>query len=274
MPQISRPAKQGGATTYGGKVSAGYTTILASEMDADLDTIYSAWNSGVDGTNIQPASITGDKLAPGAVGSRELANSGVATVDLADSAVTTLKIADASVTQAKLAAGVTAIPSGPAGGTYLTGTYPNPDIVSGSITNTQLANRASTRYGASAVFPASWTTPGTGAWYQVATVGVIPPYANATIFIFGTGSALAFVGSGTAYWRVRRDAIDFGAVSNQAIYRGYSNSGPMMINFALYDTNAPAGTHNYTLEVYCTSGAISFDAQQNQCGYMHVWVMA
>src|SRR5262249_7451355 len=107
MPQISRPTKQGGATTYGGKVSAGYTTILASEMDADLDTMYSAWNAGVDSSNIQPGSITGDKLAPGAVGSRELADGGIQTVDLGDQQVTTPKIADApnGVTTAKLSDG-------------------------------------------------------------------------------------------------------------------------------------------------------------------------
>ena len=98
MSQIQRPTKQGGATTYQGKVSAGYTTILASEMDADLDTIYSAWNTGVDTTNIRDGSITGAKLAPGAVGSRELADGGVATVDIADAAVTTPKLADGAVT--------------------------------------------------------------------------------------------------------------------------------------------------------------------------------
>ena len=103
MSQITRPTKQGGATTYQGKVGAGYTTILASEMDADLDTIYSAWNTGVDGSNIRPGVITGGMLAPGAVGSRELADGGVATVDLADAAVTTPKLADGAVTAGKLA---------------------------------------------------------------------------------------------------------------------------------------------------------------------------
>src|SRR5262252_5941386 len=99
MAQIQRPTKQGNATTYQGKVAAGYTTILASEVDADIDLMYSAWNQGVDGSNIQPGVITGNMLAPGVVGSRELADGGIQTVD----------IGNGQVTQAKLAAGVTAI---------------------------------------------------------------------------------------------------------------------------------------------------------------------
>jgi hypothetical protein len=105
MSYITRPTKQGGATTYQGKVSAGYSTILASEMDLDLDTIYSAWNTGVDTVNIRDGSITGSKLAPGAVGSRELADGGIQTVDIGAQQVTTPILADLSVTTGKIAAG-------------------------------------------------------------------------------------------------------------------------------------------------------------------------
>jgi hypothetical protein len=64
MSIIQRPGKEGNATTYQGKVAAGYTKILASEVDADIDTIYSAWNSGVDTVNIKDGSITQAKLSP------------------------------------------------------------------------------------------------------------------------------------------------------------------------------------------------------------------
>src|SRR5215475_4648404 len=120
MATIQRPTKQGNATTYQGKVAAGYTTILASEMDADLDLIYSAWNQGVDGSNIQPGVITGNMLAPGAVGTRELQDGGIQTVDIGDGQVNNAKISD--VQWNKLIGGTVA-----AGGD-LAGVYPYPAL--------------------------------------------------------------------------------------------------------------------------------------------------
>jgi len=135
MAVVQRPAKEGNATTYQGKVAQGYTLILASEVDADLDTIYAAWNGGADSVNIADGSITSAKLAAGSVGTRELADGGVATIDIANLAVTTPKLADAAVTAAKLGPGAAAANLNPAGGD-LSGSYPSPavaQIASGTL---------------------------------------------------------------------------------------------------------------------------------------------
>jgi hypothetical protein len=46
---LTRPLKEGSVTTYQQKVAAGFPDILASEVDADLDTIYAAWNGTLGG---------------------------------------------------------------------------------------------------------------------------------------------------------------------------------------------------------------------------------
>jgi len=145
MAVIQRPPKEGNATTYQGKVAIGFTKILAAEVDADLDTIYAAWNGGADTVNIADDSITGAKLKAGSVGTRELQDGGVKTIDLGDLQVTTAKIADGQVTGGKIAAapngvGTTNLNDGavtlaklaPATltmGGDVTGNYPNPVVV-------------------------------------------------------------------------------------------------------------------------------------------------
>jgi hypothetical protein len=63
---VTRPLKEGSVTTYQQKVAAGFPDILASEMDADLDTIYAAWNGNVGTANLVDGSVTYAKLAPDA----------------------------------------------------------------------------------------------------------------------------------------------------------------------------------------------------------------
>jgi len=60
---IQRPLKEGSVRTYQEKVGLGFFDILASEMDADLDTVYAAWNGGVGTGDIQDGAVTKAKLA-------------------------------------------------------------------------------------------------------------------------------------------------------------------------------------------------------------------
>lgn len=46
MANLERPLKEGNVRSYQEKVGLGYLDILANEVDADLKTIYDAWNAG------------------------------------------------------------------------------------------------------------------------------------------------------------------------------------------------------------------------------------
>jgi hypothetical protein len=63
MATLERPLKEGSVRTYQAKVGLGFLDILASEVDADLDTIYAAWNGGIGTANLQNGAVTDAKIA-------------------------------------------------------------------------------------------------------------------------------------------------------------------------------------------------------------------
>jgi hypothetical protein len=102
MATIQRPTKEGSVRTYQEKVGLGFVDILASEMDADLDTIYAAWNGGVDSVTLKDGAVTTPKIVDLNVTTAKLADLGVTTLKLAALGVTTAKLADLNVTTPKL----------------------------------------------------------------------------------------------------------------------------------------------------------------------------
>jgi hypothetical protein len=69
MATIQRNVKTFGTRSFVGEVAAApsnYAPILSNEVDADLDTVYSAWNGGMDSVNLKDGSVTYAKLAPDA----------------------------------------------------------------------------------------------------------------------------------------------------------------------------------------------------------------
>jgi hypothetical protein len=139
MPTLERPLKEGSVRTYQAKVGLGFLDILASEVDADLDTIYAAWNGTLGGD--LAGTLPNPTVAPGAI------------------------------TAAKIAAGViptTLPPSGAAGGDLAGSSYPNPIVAAGTITKAKLGVDCAGVYGTD--FSGSQVGANTNAWTRLVTI--------------------------------------------------------------------------------------------------------
>lgn len=98
MATIQRPIKTYGTRRYVDEVALAPSNedpVLANEVDADLDTVYAAWNAGADTVNIKDGAVTRAKLDtavgavvdgtfPGAIGltPRGLINPGPTALDV------------------------------------------------------------------------------------------------------------------------------------------------------------------------------------------------
>ena len=293
MSQIPRPPKQGNYMTYVAKVAAGYPHILAGEMDADLDTIYGAWNAGADTVNIRDGAVTSAKLAADSVGPRELQDSGVGTSNLADASVTTPKIADGAVTSGKIADGavgtvdladgaVTAAKLGPGAVTFpppATGSVGAAQIIDGSIGTVELVDGAVTRAklapgalpGATQfVALTSFTTSTLGSWIPVKALPALTTRGANPVLLFANHGLTAVIASapGNVMVRWTRDGAH---LCNTAFGAGGGTNVIMAVpSLPWLDIVPAAGSYVYQLEVWLGGGVstVAFIATNTGCGLM------
>jgi hypothetical protein len=85
MGTIVRPIKRGDVRTYDESYSKGFKGIWASEVDADFNTLFDAWNLG--GIAVADGAITTAKIADGAVTNSKLAADSVSSANIIDGTI-------------------------------------------------------------------------------------------------------------------------------------------------------------------------------------------
>jgi len=82
---IQRTVKRGDVRTFDESYNKGFKSVQASEVDADFDTLFDAWNFGT--ISVADGSVTSDKIANGAVNGDKIAPSSIVSGHIMDGAV-------------------------------------------------------------------------------------------------------------------------------------------------------------------------------------------
>jgi hypothetical protein len=253
MAQIPRPPKQGNVMTYVAKVAAGYPHILAGEMDADLDTIYGAWNSGADTVNIRDGAVTSAKLAADSVGPRELQDSGVGTSNLSDACVTTSKLVDGCVTGAKLAPGAIPPPASNSIGAaqIIDLSVGTAELADAAVTHTKLAPGALPGNKQAMIFSA-FTTNAQNQWVRVVTLPALTTRGANPVFLY-TLHGLT-MGNGASVGILQTRWVRDNAELIKTSCRGGTNMEFPVPTFPWLDIVPAAGNYVYAFEVFLGTG--------------------
>lgn len=229
---INRPNKACGTTTYVDEVAAGCGTILASEVDGDLNLIYGefdgnitdanvAANAGIQCSKIQANSCTGSQIQNGSICTAQIGDGCIVNADInATADIAGSKLADGTVTGAKLAVGASVH-----------------EITLGAFTPTTIFNST-----AESAALASFTITATGAPIRIDVAWIAK--------MFWTNG---FPGS-QATVRLKKDGVTLSTWVLSGIGPAGSATSPTdhFPSLLVYDTPT-AASHTYTITVQLSS---------------------
>lgn len=221
------------------------TVIDATELNSNLDTLYTGINGNIDTANIAANGVGTSKIADDAVTTAKILAANVTTAKIADSNITTAKIADANVTTVKIAndavnedkidwgtgAGQVSLDDVPNGSTSKLGqdcsTTGSPTFVAPTFTDFTNANHAHTGASSGGALSASAITSGTFADARIAASNVTQhqaalSIAESQIPDSGTLARLSQDETVTGSWLF--PSTDPPAVANAANQKGFAKA--------------------------------------------------
>ena len=226
MGTIARGTKSGTGTTDFGTG----TTILASEVNADFNTVFNVVNGNLDDDNLANDAVTTAKITDLNVTTGKLAANAVTTAKITDLNVTTGKLADLAVTTGKMAVGA-AVPTSVAEvmTTFATSGTSETDLI---------------------IAPAITTRGGT-----VFIVPTIPAW------LVGTSAA-----AGNLTIRYYRGATNFYTIAYSIIMPTYAFAGTMPVTIPPLTNTPAAGTYVYKITAQVSSATFSLTASSIAAG--------
>ena len=226
MGTISRGTKSGTGTTDFGTG----TTILAAEMNTDLNAVFNAVNGNLDADNLAANAVTTTKITDLSVTAAKLAANAVTTAKILDDAVTTAKLVDEAVTNAKTAAGA---------------------AVTTTVAEVMTSFSTSGTTETDLIIAPSLTTRG-------GTVLIVP-----TIPSWLVGGSAA---SGNLTIRYYRDATNFYTIIYPIILPTFGFIGNVPLTIPSLINTPAAGTYVYKITAQCSSATFALTASTNASG--------